>query len=169
VNENHDLLDSLIDHALASYTPAEPRPGLEQRILASMVAASQPRTWAWRPAWALAAAAALIAVVGLPVAFKSMRTQTAVVHLPVAAPPAIAEQHLSPRPAPALTSSARRPHTAHLRPAATEPEVPEAAAQSSLGLIASLTIAPIHNQPLTDEAIEMKPITITPIQIAALN
>jgi hypothetical protein len=169
VNENHDLLDTLIDHALASYTPREPQSGLEQRILASVAAASRPRTWAWRPAWVLAATAALIAVVGLPVAFKSMRTQTAVVHLPVAAPPAIAEPHQSPRPAPALTSSARHTHAAHLRPAATEPEVPEAAAQSSPSLIATLTIAPIHNQPLTDEAIEMKPITITPIQIAALN
>ena len=169
MNDENDNLDSLIDHALASYTPAEPRPGLEQRILASVVAASQPRTWAWRPAWVLAAAAALIAVVGLPVAFKSMRTQTAVVHLPVVAPPAIAEQHRSPQPAPALTSSARHTLAAHLRPAATEPEVPEAAAQSSPSLIASLTIAPIHNQPLTDEAIALKPITITPIQIAALN
>ena len=124
MNENHDLLDTLIDHALASYTPAEPRPGLEQRILASVVAASQPRTWAWRPAWALAAAAALIAVVGLPVAFKSMRTQTAVVHLPVAAPPAIAEQHLSPQPAPALTSPARRPLASHLPAAITKPAMP---------------------------------------------
>ena len=46
-------LDQLIDAALPSYSAAEPRPGLEQRILAHALAEPQPkRSLAW--AWALA-------------------------------------------------------------------------------------------------------------------
>jgi len=165
----NDEYDSLIDRALASYTPAEARPGLEQRILASVVAASRPRTWGWRLAWALAAAATLVAIVAIPLVFKSMHPTIAVIHTAAVAPPAVAEALQSPQAASVPAILARHTSASHLPAAATEPAVSEAAANSNPTLIASLTIAPIRNQPLTDEAIEMKPITIAPIRIAALN
>ena len=58
MRDEDDKLDGLIDRALVSYTPQEARPGLEQRILASVAAASRPRPrgWNWRPVWALAGA-----------------------------------------------------------------------------------------------------------------
>jgi hypothetical protein len=158
--------DSLIDRALASYTPAEARPGLEQRILASVSSASRPRTWSWRPAWALAAAAALIAIVAIPLVLKSMHSTVALIHTAAVAPPAVVEARQSPQAALAPANPARH---ARAHPAATETAVSEAAANSSPTLIASLAIAPIRNQPLTDEAIELKPITIAPVRIAALN
>ncbi|MGA2889050.1 MAG: hypothetical protein ABSE51_13435 [Terracidiphilus sp.] len=42
-------------------------------------------------------------------------------------------------------------------------------AQSHTDLVAPITIAPIHNQSLTSEVIDVKPVTIAPIQISALN
>jgi len=169
MNSETDRLDTLMDRALASYTPAEPRPGLEQRILASVAAASQPRTASWRPLWALAAAASLVAVVAIPVALKSIRPTIAVLNPPAVASPVANEARQSPLAAPAPASPARHIHAAHLRSASTELAVPEAAAQSSPGLIAALAITPIRSKPLTDKAIEFKPISIAPIRIAALN
>ena len=48
-----DNLESLIDRALESYTPCAPRPGLEQRVLASLDAENHPRPrfWSWRLTW----------------------------------------------------------------------------------------------------------------------
>jgi hypothetical protein len=48
-----DPLESLIDRALASYTPRETRPGLEYRILASVTAERPFWFFGWRPAMAL--------------------------------------------------------------------------------------------------------------------
>jgi hypothetical protein len=42
---------------------------------------SRPRTWHWRPVWMLAAAA-LLAVIAIPVAFKLTRPTNAVVRPP---------------------------------------------------------------------------------------
>ncbi|MGA2889049.1 MAG: hypothetical protein ABSE51_13430 [Terracidiphilus sp.] len=84
MNDKNGRLDSLIDHALASYTPQEARPGLEKRVLASISSTaevSRPRTWHWRPVWMLAAAA-LLAVIAIPVAFKLTRPTNAVVRPP---------------------------------------------------------------------------------------
>ncbi len=169
MNDEIYRLDTLMDRALASYTPAEPRPGLEQRILASVAAASQPRIASWRPVWALAAAVTLVAVATILFSFKSSHPTIAVLHPAAVAPPVVAEARQSPPAAPALASPARHTLAAHLRPAATEPAVPEPAAQSSSGFIATLAITPLRNQPLTDQAIEFKPLSIAPIRIAALN
>jgi len=81
-----DELDSLMERALASYTPQEARPGLEPRILASVAAASRVRRrgWNWKPLWALATAAALVAVIAIPVVFRLPRPEIAVVQHPAA-------------------------------------------------------------------------------------
>jgi hypothetical protein len=59
--ENDKQLDELLDSMLSAYSAAEPRPGLENRILAGMrEAAGNPAApwWSWKWLWAAGAAAA---------------------------------------------------------------------------------------------------------------
>jgi hypothetical protein len=63
---NNDL-DTRIESALAAYTPAAPRIGLEDRILARLAAEGQSRSvlssyWLWAPVAALTAALAVLAI-----------------------------------------------------------------------------------------------------------
>ncbi len=57
-----DSLDRALDIALAQYASVEPRPGLEDRILANLRTeqAAPPLAW-WRWSWALVAAVVVIA------------------------------------------------------------------------------------------------------------
>jgi len=60
-NGNDLFTTELLDAALTDYRSAEPRPGLEQRILASVRARCQRALWVgW--AWRLGAAAAVLAI-----------------------------------------------------------------------------------------------------------
>ena len=60
---NHEV-DTLLDAGLARYSSAEPRPGLENRILAGLRAQPQPSRWLdWRRAGALATAAVALVIV----------------------------------------------------------------------------------------------------------
>jgi hypothetical protein len=186
-----DKLDGLMDRALASYTPQEARPGLEQRILASVAAASRPRGWNWKPVWALAGAA-LVAALAVSLFFKPSRPEIAVVHRPATA----GAEHL-PQVAPAfalptqrtLNRASRRSHAAARVPlptqfgqprptkeellmarfAAQEPESMEALAKSKPDLDAPVAIAAIPDNPIAFESVEMKPIAIEPIETSSLN
>jgi hypothetical protein len=171
-------LDSLIDQALGSYTAREPRAGLEQRILSHVAAveAERARThgWGWKPAWALAAAMALMAVVAIPVWYRPVRPETAVVHTPEIHSPAVAEVGNSSQATPLATRTARHTLIPHGRVAVAEPEVTEMAANARPASMEREANAPMDDQPLTGEPttlkpIMLKPITIAPIQIAALN
>jgi hypothetical protein len=69
--EKNDPLDELLDSALAQYSSAEPRPGLETRILARVreanaTVASPAKSWRWLWAGAMAAVglAAFVLLVG---------------------------------------------------------------------------------------------------------
>jgi len=148
----NDELDNLIDDALATYTPIESRPGLERRILAA-VAADRPRAWGWRPLWTLAAAAVLIAAVAIPLAHKSTQPAVAGLHTPPLA--AVVD---SAAPAPAPVRYRQHGSASHLT-VATGSAVPAAPANSSTSGMTPLRI----------EDLSTKPITIAPIQIAALN
>jgi hypothetical protein len=66
-HEKDKHLDELLDSALAQYSSAEPRPGLETRILANVreagaTAASPQRSWRWLWAGAMAAVAVSLIV-----------------------------------------------------------------------------------------------------------
>jgi hypothetical protein len=50
-SNQQDDLDRLLDTALAGYSCEEPRPGLEQRVLAHIQAVDTPRRFGWR--WAV--------------------------------------------------------------------------------------------------------------------
>src|SRR4051812_20291392 len=58
---NDDDLDKLLDAGLASYAAAEPRTGLERRVLAHVTAARR-RPWMWWLAVAAPVAAALFVI-----------------------------------------------------------------------------------------------------------
>jgi hypothetical protein len=79
--ENHKNLDEAwppddgLDFALRQYGEAEPRPGLEERVLANL-RADRGRTvaWAWWPWAALAGVAAIAMVVAVPLLRKPGKT-----------------------------------------------------------------------------------------------
>lgn len=71
--EKDRKLDEMLDGLLASYSAAEPRPGLETRILASVREASakrRPWTWGWNWMWAGAVATAVVVMVALAAYFS---------------------------------------------------------------------------------------------------
>jgi hypothetical protein len=66
-----DELDQRLDSALAKYAAAEPRQGLEERILSALhTQRAHPRRDAWRWSWAVAAA---VVVVGTLLVWNSAR------------------------------------------------------------------------------------------------
>jgi hypothetical protein len=154
-----DPLESLIDRALASYTPRETRPGLEYRILASVTAERPFWFFGWRPAMALAAAALLLALAAVPAWFRFMQPGAG-----EARHPAVAVMEPPARPlseSAAVAGPAQRTGT-------------PAAASVAMGT-GGLARAKLERraQPVsraaTEEPIELKPITITPIHIRVLN
>ena len=87
-------LDRLLDSALAKYAAAEPRAGLESRILANLRAARSrvpERSW-WR--WGLAAVAAVF-VIALALAFRPGKSSkpTIASHPDVTVQPAPEQEH----------------------------------------------------------------------------
>lgn len=59
--ERERMVDRLLDQALAA-RQVEPRPGLEERVLASLRPQPEPRSW-WRWLWVPAAVAAAVLVI----------------------------------------------------------------------------------------------------------
>jgi hypothetical protein len=75
-NEHNRFVDDLLDASLAQYRSVEPRPGLENRILAQLSTeqlAAPWRAWAWRIGAGVAAAGAVLALVS---AAYRLRLQT---------------------------------------------------------------------------------------------
>jgi hypothetical protein len=172
-------LDGVIDQALGSYTAREPRAGLDQRVLSAIAAAEAERGrrgWSWKPAWALAAAMALLAVAGIPLSYRLGRQETAVAHGPAVRTPAVG-QPVQPV-APLVTRNARhtltRPFPARGGVANAEPVGMEIAANTYRAPLVRATAAAMDggqagDGPDTLTPITLKPITIAPIKIAALN
>jgi hypothetical protein len=193
MNNENDRLDSLIDRALDSYTPAA-RPGLEQRVLsslASVTAEGKPRAQmrSWKPVWTFAAVLLLLAAGSIPLWIKPGRPQVTIgrrapagqVEYSSQAKPASASPSLHPRSrrAHALVPPAPQPQFGLPRAtkeelllarfAAREPELLDALAKSKPDLDAPVTITTIPDNPIATEPVEMKPIPIAPIQISSLN
>src|SRR3954447_2435194 len=91
--ENNKQLDQLLDSMLSAYSAVEPRPGLENRILANVRdAADSPATawWSWKWLWAGAAAAVALLLLTLWTGRDRPATSPSnpVVHVPRTAQPA---------------------------------------------------------------------------------
>lgn len=102
-NQAMDPLARELDAALSKYAAVEPRAGLEDRILANLRAQGQQaqfRAW-WR--LELAGALAVIAIVGMSLAWRAGRSP----HLPMANRPTATEQIRRPANPPAAVARER--------------------------------------------------------------
>ncbi len=114
-HDRNNFTDKLLDAGLTSYSAAEPRPGLEQRLLAGLRAAPPPALWLdWRWVGALATAAVALVVI---VVFSLRQPpapetppQTAVTQpSPVAPAPAVSAPQVIKPPQVAEATVRRRP------------------------------------------------------------
>lgn len=65
-HENDRKLDEMLDAMLSAYSEAQPRPGLETRILANVKEQSGKRTrWGFRWTWAVAALATAVLIIAV--------------------------------------------------------------------------------------------------------
>jgi hypothetical protein len=165
-----DPLGRLIDRALQSYTPRNPLPGLEQRILAGVATANRRRApWGWR-GWnsiaAVAAAALLLVLVAIP-----LRHRLSPPHITVASRSAQPAEQLSPG---ALTpqdagqhdsnSRAKQVRAIKLRPAGSD----SGAVVTPRSSVRRASTA-VHDESMAFAPIALKPIAVAPIEIPALN
>ncbi len=100
-NQTMDLLDPILDAALAKYAAVEPRAGLEDRVLSHLQAERERipvRAW-WR--WGLAGALAAIVIVAIALAWRVDRSE----HLPIANHSSATEQIRRPANPPAVATS----------------------------------------------------------------
>jgi hypothetical protein len=176
IDEN-DNLDNLIDRALASYTPRVARPGLEQRILASVTAdgSTRPQMRSWKLAWAASAALAAAAVL-----FVAL-----ILSRPPAPGPGLAMDQGHPpvsglnTPVPSRSAVPSRPvHPVPLQRAATplaarQPTQQELIAKllaNSPETIPSLArAAEEQDKPIDFQPIRVDPLVIEPIQITSME
>ena len=106
-----DELDHDLDAALAKYASVNPRPGLEERILANLHAERAhvtDRVW-WR--WGFAAALAAVVIVATTLAWRGGRSG----HPPMAHHPSTTEQIRRPTNPPTTTASERLTANAPIR------------------------------------------------------
>ncbi len=117
-------VDEWLDAALSHYSDVQPRPGLEQRILANLEARQRtPLRW-WRWAWVPAAA---VLIVSAALLWNSQRRTEPVVVVTKAAPQKTEPAGLNPRIIPPVPAKHIR-HAAAPRPmqlAVTRPELPK--------------------------------------------
>ncbi|MGH9863658.1 MAG: hypothetical protein ACRD35_09580 [Candidatus Acidiferrales bacterium] len=147
-NKRDAFLDQLLDAALARYAQVEPRPGLEERLLAGVRAEpSRPLwlRWAWLPA-----AAGGLALLLAGVFFLSERRETARPAPPVArtaeAPTAVAPSTIAKETAPVAPAKVKPSPPRPL--AARAAEAPTAVAPSTIAK-ETAPVAPAKMTPRT--------------------
>src|SRR5215831_4545838 len=69
VDRDPDKIDALLDSLLSKYSAAQPRPGFEQRVLASLRQAQEAKPRFWMQPWFLGAATAFALTILIVVAF----------------------------------------------------------------------------------------------------
>ena len=147
--EREKFLDEILDRALAGYSQAEPRMGLEGRVLARLEEekAARGRAWWWRWAWAPAAAALLIAGALYLSRPKTETPSNAAVR---PAPPVTGAATAEPPVAP--TAAQGKPHVRRVPQAAPTPAVaaakqPQFPAPQALSEQEKLLLAYVRLQP----------------------
>ncbi len=120
------FVDDLLDSALAQYAQAEPRPGLEGRLLARLRSEPEPAAFGWR--WlpmAAAVAVVLAAVLYFAGNRESRPPEVAVEPHPAVAPAVTVSQGTQEASAPLASRAAAK------RPSAPRASIQAAAAASS--------------------------------------
>jgi hypothetical protein len=175
--EREKLVDEILDQALANYSQAEPRMGLEGRVLARLEEekTAGARAWWWKWAWAPVAAALLIAgglylarpKTGTPSTVAVRPTPPVTIPAPATQPPVaqVAAQvkprvGRTPQPRPALAFAA-----------AKQPQfpAPQALGEQERLLLAYVRLQPqaaaqqakAAGEPLAD--IKIQPLDIPPV------
>jgi hypothetical protein len=193
---NFSNLDIQLDRALATYTPAEPRPGLEQRILANLAAniASNPEKTApilmQRPlVWAIAASLlAAASITGFllhhPIPSQNNHLIIAQSNPPVPLPDPITHSH-APQPATALPARRLLAHSipgrasdgnSSRQPVPAPDPLQLTSQERELARLAQLIISHpnvaaslIRLQANTDKPLETAPIRVEPLTIKEIN
>src|SRR5579872_712963 len=80
-SHDEDELDRLLDTTLAKYSAVDPRPGLNERILANLRSPEQPMTSAWWR-WGVAVALAVV-LIGSAVEWRSIRPHSEIANHPI--------------------------------------------------------------------------------------
>ncbi|HWE51501.1 MAG TPA: hypothetical protein VG273_17035 [Bryobacteraceae bacterium] len=157
-NDHGDELDSILDAALSEYSNAEPRAGLESRILRRVQSAPPERQW-WPIAGLalIAAVAALIVFVRLP----ARDVPAALALTPPAVPP-VAEV-VFPKKTPASRPAVHRAQEAHEFPMPV-PLTPEERA-----LLRFVEQQPEGAREALVQSAQIDPITIAPLEIEGLQ
>jgi len=196
LENNFSNLDIQLDRALATYTPAEPRPGLEERILASLAANTASnsaksasilvhRPLVWAIAVSLLVAASITAfLLRHPSPSQNNRQIIAQSNPPLHLPDPIAHSHV-PQPATVLPARkllahsipgrvsagniSRQPIPAHdpLRLTPQERELARLAQLITSDPNAAASL--IRLQANTDKPLETAPIRVEPLTIKEIN
>jgi hypothetical protein len=134
--QTQDALDRVLDAALAKYAAAQPRTGLEDRILANMRAEREPAhdrvCWYW-----IAAAFATLVLVIVGLAWTGIRRAPAIAHRPLPLAPGV---------------ELRTPHIASTRPPTPNSTVKPISHRSKPVALANPKLAQFPSpQPLSDQ------------------
>ncbi|MFI5106075.1 MAG: hypothetical protein ACHP79_14210 [Terriglobales bacterium] len=117
--DKDEKLDAMLDSLLSTYSSAEPRPGLETRILANLQEATAKKSLGWNRNWIWAgAAAAAAAAILLAVYFSRPAPQAPQVVVTPPAPQIVAPTHTPPQ------ESARQESTSQESTREAQPRAP---------------------------------------------
>lgn len=116
--EKDHKLEAMLDNLLSTYSSAEPRPGLETRILANLreVSGKSPARWNLAWLWAGAAAAAVAAILLAAYFFRPVQRQAPQIVVNPPSPQIVAPAHTPPQ------ESARQASAREAPPSAPHPK-----------------------------------------------
>ena len=167
------LEEQLIDRALEHHRAEEPRPGLEQRVLARIDSAPAPRLgWHWK-AGVVVATAALLAVVALyrtyvpssidPSPEKPLMARSEPNHAPAPeAAPSVPESTVSDEVETAASRSPTFPSTRELSPqeALLVRFVQRAPEQTLRSIARTRSTRPLHVEKLSMQRLTVEPLRV---------
>lgn len=181
---DREKLDRLLDSALRGYSAAEPRPGLEQRVIASLRSAPEESRFGWL-SWAAVAAACLAVVAAVLIAYRpspqpgiANKVPQASVAAPPVAPVVSAETQqprrtVRPRP---RTVAARSPRAIPVqRPILSGPLSQEERALMAFVRVAPETAIAVAKQqsepdrPATVSQVQVPRLEVQPVEVAPLE
>jgi hypothetical protein len=172
MNRKLEDFDEKFDRALSAYTPAQPRPGFEERILTAIATSEAARQKRISLRWSgLAVAVGAVLVVAVLVALKPAK-HTADLATPAVRPSPAAQMDSHPEnPTPVRSAGRRVAHgereprqeTAMLAPAPEEALLAKFLSTHPAEALAFSAAQVKLEEPLRSHPIDLKPIQLKPI------